>query len=117
MRWRYEDENQWRLLQVPSIEWEAIGEGSETETYSKASDFVCFYFENRGIVLPPDMASYSATWWTGQFLEYAANAEGLEIDVTLLTGKDEKGTYQARQFDRAGAEFMQIMQGVRLIEF
>lgn len=116
MRWRYEDENGFRLLYVPVIEWEAIGENSEDEAYAKAAEFIKNYFVNRAIVMPANMGSYSTTWWTGQFLEYVANNEGLEIDVTLLTGKDALGTYQGRGFDKAATELMSLLQGVQLID-
>lgn len=116
MRWRYENENGFRLLYVPVIEWEAVGEKSEDVAYQEASEFIDKYFVNRAIVLPADMGSYSATWWTGQFLEYVGNNEGYAIDVTLLTGQDVQGSYQARNFDKASAEFMQMMQGVELVD-
>jgi hypothetical protein len=50
-------------------------------------------------------------------LEYVANNEGLAIDVTMLTAKDENGTYQARNFDKASVEFLSMITGVELIEF
>lgn len=117
MRWRYENESSWRLLYVPVIEWEAIGEGSEDAAYKAADLFIDNYFLNRGIVMPANMGSYSATWWTGQFLEYVGNNEGYTIDLTLLTASDQLGSYQARNFDKAGAEFLQMIQGIELVEF
>jgi len=119
MRWRYENENQFRLLTVPYIEFEVIGEGTENAVYKAGTDAIDNYFVNRAIVLPVEMENYSAAWWTGQFLEYIAGQNDVELDVIELHGVDEspnKNIYLAREFDRAAVEFTSLIQGVRMTE-
>jgi hypothetical protein len=114
MRWRYETETDFRLLYISRIEWETMGGGSEAEAYKAASDFIAKYFMNRAIVLPAEMGNYSATWWTGQFLEYIARNEKLYLQVYLVEGKDETGHYRAIGFDKADTAARGFFSGVRM---
>lgn len=117
MRYRKETEQDWSILTLDPFEWETTGNG-EDEAYDAAQKAMDFYFQNRGIVLTEEMDGYSATWWTGQFLEYIARNEfAIDLDVIQLIAKDEQGRkYSAREFDRAGAAVRSLIQGVELVE-
>lgn len=114
MRWRYETETDFRLLYIPRIEWETLGGGNEAKAYAAAAEFVEKFFANRAIVLPPEMGPYSATWWSGQFLEYVARNEKLSLQVYVVEGKDAQGHYNAQGFDKADAAARGFFGGVRL---
>ena len=117
MRWKYEGDQFFRLLYVPYFEWETIYKNGEEEAYQNAKSIIDTYFLNRAIVLPPEMDAYSATWWTGQFLEYyARNQHDTDLDIMHLIGQDEFGNkYSARDFDKASVDVRSLIQGARLI--
>jgi hypothetical protein len=119
MRWKYEGDAFFRLLYVPYFEWETVYTNGEDEAYHNAKEIIDSYFLNRAIVLPPEMDAYSATWWTGQFLEYVArNQHDTDLDIIHLIGQDEFGNkYSARDFDKADlAAVRSLLQQVYLID-
>lgn len=123
MRWRYEDETQWRILAIENIRFGAIAASSEDEISQKITSWLPSYFTNRGIVMPDDLGTYSATWWTGKFLQYVAEQNGFDLEVLSVSAQDEVSrlSYHARGFSgsslvaetRGGVE---SLSGVRLIE-
>lgn len=119
MRWKYETDDFFRLLHIPYFEWETVYSDGEDEAYKNAAKIISTYFQNRAVVLPPEMDGYSATWWTGQFLEYyARNSFDTDLDIIHMIGTDELGRkYSARDFDRAAVDIRSLIQDVYLIEY
>lgn len=113
MLWGYEF-GQWRTITVTDIRLELTGEGGAEQLWAKLDDWLPTYFTNRGIVLPKEMSVYDAIWWTGQFLEFVAEQQGLTVDVVYLKATDGTGAeYWATGFDKAG---LSAEDGVYLLD-
>jgi hypothetical protein len=119
MPWKREGEQDFKYLYVPSISFHSVGDKGEDETHAEALAFIQDYFQSRAIVLTVDMDWYSATKWTGRFLNLVAKNEGLLIEVQEITGKDMSGsglTYYADDFSYTPSDLMAELFGVRLID-
>lgn len=116
MPWRRESDQAFQYLYVPSISFHTVGDKGEQEAYNDALEFIKGFFQNRAIVLTNDMDEYSATKWTGRFINLVSANEGLEIEVQSITGESNGLTYYATDFSYTPAELMAELQSVRLIE-
>lgn len=117
MPWRYEGENGFRHLIVTEIAFEVVGDAGEQEAYNEAQEFIKGYFQNRAIVLLPDMDWYSATKWTGRFLNLIAENNDIALEVKYIIGKDPDGfTYRADDFTWTPNAFEERVLGVYIQE-
>lgn len=116
--WKYETDNEFRYLYVPSIEFEVVGEGGEQEAYEQAYTFIEDFFKNRAIVLLPDMDWYSATKWTGRFINLVAANADIALEVKKITGKQSGSgmIYTATDFSWNQQAFAESLLGVYLID-
>lgn len=116
--WKYETDNEFRYLYVPSIEFEAVGESGEQEAYEQAYTFIEDFFKNRAIVLLPDMDWYSATKWTGRFINLVAANADIALEVKKITGKQSGSgmIYTATDFSWNQQAFAESLLGVYLID-
>jgi len=101
MLWGYQF-GQWQSILVEEMQISITGAGTVADQWQTIQAFIPRYFTNRGIVLPEDQTVYDAAYWTGQFLEYIARQEGLNIQIDYLKATDGAGlTYWVRGFDKA----------------
>ncbi|MEL6658970.1 MAG: S8 family serine peptidase [Bacteroidota bacterium] len=115
--WRFVGETNFRNLYVPAITFESLSKNGEEAAYEEAMTFIQSFFEGRALEVLPEMSWYSATKWTGRFINLVSSNEGLDLSVLELTGKDTNGlTYYANDFTWDQQALSELMLGVKLID-
>ena len=115
--WRRESDQNFQYLYVPKIVFHTVGDKGEQESYNEALTFITEFFQSRAIVLTDEMDVYSATKWTGRFINLVSANEGLEIEVQSIEGVAVGLMYYADDFSYTPSEFMAESSGlVRLID-
>ena len=116
MPWKRESDQEFQYIYVPTISFQTVGDKGEQEAYNEALTFITEFFQSRAIVLTNEMDVYSATKWTGRFINLVSANEGLEIEVQSITGQADGLTYYADDFSYTPSDLMTELFGVRLID-
>lgn len=91
MTWKRISESTSRILIVPYYKIRATADGDSEKSYDIVKNFAREYFQRRVIVVPDDMDSGDATFWTGRFMQIIAKSKGIDLTCLELHGNDGAG--------------------------
>lgn len=115
-RYRKQNQSTFDLMQVEEIEYTITCTCTEEQAHDTAIQFTEDYFNYTAMVTPdtPEFGYSTTIWWIGQFMEYQARQKRLDVQLSEMVGKDQKGRRAiATGFDRAG--FRQTRGGAILL--
>ena len=118
LNWKNKGETTWRIMSIPKVELEQVGNGSIDELYLNLDQFVPNYFLTSGIELAENMTAYDATKWAGIFLGIIADQKGLAVSPKYVEGIDKqtKAVYSVHDFSKNTTNDLSTNSaGVRLV--